>query len=723
MSKFLLEIGTEELPADFARLVVSQLEELILRDLQQNRLGFKSITCSSTPRRIAVNIDDLANCSDDFVEERKGPPASKAFEKGCPTDAAKGFAKRYGLSLDDLKTRETPKGEFVFGNILKKGEQAVDLMVELIPKWINCLQGRRFMRWGVGDMRFSRPVRWIVALIDDKVLDLIITDADPQIRSGRLSRGHRLYEKEISISSATSYEGTLRKAGVIVNRNERHNLIQDLVENSCDELSARAGLTSKLLDELTDLVEFPSLIIGQFDQSFLELPAEVLSTVMQVHQRYIPLFISNPLIDPLALDAKGILTSNFICVSNSLPDSKILVRDGNERVLRARFSDAEFFINIDRSISSISRIDKLKKVTFADGLGSLFNRVQRIQWLAQIFIDNLGEQLSEQESSDLKRAAHLCKHDLVSQMVGEFPELQGIIGAKYLLAEGESRDVSLAVLEQYLPRGSGSQLPTSFAGSALSLIDRFELLLSIFLKGERPSGSSDPYALRRSANGLLQIIWKQDWDISLCNLLECSIDHWLKLFPEIKVSAKALLNDLFDFFHQRIISLLEESGVDIDIVHAVAGESISKERLLNDPTDVLRRVTLLEEMRENKMLSAVQYVVNRASKLAEKSTLESSLVSASEVVNPDLFEKESERAMLNVVNSLEPIAKSTSIDRYKKLADGLASGSETLSEFFDGDQSVMVMAADESVRTNRLNLLCVLTNQAKLIADFDQITH
>ncbi len=719
MSNFLLEIGTEELPADFARSVVFQFEELVRKDFQQHRLPYERIVSSSTPRRIHLIVNGLADCSDDFIEERKGPPASKAFENGYPTQSAIGFAKRYGLSIDNLQVKETEKGAFVFGKVIEKGESVTDLLVKLIPKWIGSLQGKRFMRWGEGIMRFSRPIRWIVSLLDEKEIPIVLNDVDPIVISSRSSGGHRLYKKDVLITSANDYHNIMQEVGVIANRDDRAALIRDLVHKSSSELNARPDLTKELLDELTDLVESPSLICGEFEKSFLELPSEVLSTVMRVHQRYIPVYVNDALTDSLSLDSKGILTPYFICICNSLPESHELVKAGNERVLQARFADAQFFINADRSYSSSARRDQLKKVTFVEGLGTLFDRVLRIEWLANLFNEKLRS--SDLDSNNLKRAAFFSKNDLVSQMVSEFPELQGIIGAKYLLAEGENRDVALAVLEQYLPRGQGDDLPTSYIGSALALIERIELLLSIFLIGQRPSGSSDPYALRRAGNGVLQIIWNQDWRLNLVDLLTRSINHWSNLFPNVKNNSKDLLNDLMDFLHQRIYSLLEESGVDLDLVQAVAGETIENERLLLDPTDVIKRLSLLEKMRKSNKLSETQAVVKRASKLAEQASLPLDVLSASSIVDTNLFEKPSEHSVWNVVNSLEEIINSNSEDRYEKLAEGLASGADALSEFFDGNQSVMVMTDKIPVRTNRLNLLAVLRNQASLIADFNLI--
>jgi len=388
-------------------------------------------------------------------------------------------------------------------------------------------------------------------------------------------------------------------------------------------------------------------------------------------------------------------------------------------VLKARLADAEFFVDVDRSIASIDRREQLARVTFAEGLGSLLDRVERIEWLTDLLVDQLD--MSAPISVKARRAAHLCKHDLVSQMVGEFPELQGVIGGKYLLAEGEPREVALAVLEHYLPRGSGDALPESDAGAVLALAERLELLLSIYAKGERPSGSSDPYALRRAGNGLLQILWSKGWRLDLIALLEQATTNWSKLLPHYKVDPSALAAELCEFLRQRMLSLLEEVGTDIDLVQAVAGETVLIERLLSDPADARMRADLLVEMRRTGELLAVQAVVTRAARLAEKGDLPADVLSAAEVVDPDLFEKACEAEMLKVLEALEPISKDSSSERYSQLAEGLTSGSEALAAFFDGDQSVMVMTDDLAVRANRLNLLGILRNQAGVLADFSQI--
>ena len=720
MSTFLLEIGTEELPADFARLALPQLEQMLRRDLGEARLGHGAIRCTSTPRRLAVQVADLEAAAPDLEEERKGPPAAQAFKDGVPTPAAVGFAKRCGIDPAALEVRETPKGPFVFATVLERGRSAPELLGEWIPQWISSLQGRRFMRWGSGESRFSRPVRWLVAMLDGQVVPVRLEGSDPEVLSGNTSRSHRLHGGAVAISTAAAYDEALAAAGVQVDRGERAAWIRANVDQAAQALQATPDLPEDLFEELTDLVEAPLLIEGCVDEHYLSLPAEVLSTVMRAHQRYVPLYRQGSEQDPLALDARSSLLPRFLCIGNGLPEALAIVRRGNERVLKARLADAEFFVDADRAVPSIDRRDQLARVTFAAGLGSLLDRVERLEWCTDVLLELL--ELPAATASHARRAAHLCKHDLVSQMVGEFPELQGVMGGKYLLAEGEPREVALAVLEHYLPRGAGDALPDSDAGAVVALAERLELLLSIYAKGERPSGSSDPYALRRAGNGVLQILWAKGWSLNLQQLLERATAHWAQLLPEFKVDAAALASELAEFLRQRLQSLLEEGGTAVDLVQAVAGDGVPIERVITDPGDARQRAELLMTLRASGELAAVQAVVTRAARLAEKGELPATVLSAAGVVDAELFEKSSEAGMLAVIEQLEPIATSDSVDRYSRLAQGLIAGASALAAFFDGEQSVMVMADNAAIRGNRLNLLGVLRNQAAVLADFSRIS-
>ncbi len=716
-STFLLEIGTEELPADFARLALGQLDRMVRRDLRENRLDHAAVTSTSTPRRLVVRVDALQERQEDLTEERKGPPTAQAFKDGVPGQAAIGFAKRCGVDPADLNVRETPKGPCVFATVCTPGQSSQTLLQEMIPRWIDGLQGRRFMRWGQGTQRFSRPIRWLLALQGSDLIQVDLQDGDPQVSSAQFSRGHRLHgDQPLAIQDSDSYEATLVAAGVVVNREERSRSIRSAIETESQALEGIPNCPSALFEELVDLVEDPQVLRGRIADRFLKLPPEVISTVMQAHQRYIPLDVPGVQSDPLRLEAVAVLRPEFLLVGNGLKQASELIIRGNERVLSARLADAEFFLGVDRRQSSASRRDALQRVTFADGLGSLRDRSDRIERLTDQLIQSLP--VSPEVASTACKAARFCKHDLVSQMVGEFPELQGLIGGKYLLEEGEPRGVALAVVEHYLPKGAGDELPSTEAGAVVALAERLELLLSIYAKGERPSGSSDPYALRRAGNGVLRLLWDKSWRIDFVALLSDAVTVWSELFPAFNVDQQTLCGDLMLLLRQRIVSQLEEDGNAPDLVQAVAGAAISDQRLLRDPVDVQDRIKLLTKLRDQGGLAALQAVVQRAARLAEKGDLSVDNLSPSDVVDPSLFASPSENGMHAVVVMLEPLATSRA---YPDLAAALVEATPVLEAFFDGDTSVMVMADDPALRRNRLNLLGVLRNQASVLARFDLI--
>ncbi|MFM7237610.1 MAG: glycine--tRNA ligase subunit beta [Cyanobium sp.] len=716
MAFFLLEIGTEELPADFARLALPQLEDQVRKDLLRSSLSVDRLQVTSTPRRLAVLVEGLPARQADLEEEHKGPPALQAFRDGVPTPAAEGFAKRCGLPVEQLEVRETPKGPFLFGCTRQPGRATAEVLAELIPGWIWGLQGRRFMRWGEGENRFSRPVRWLVALLDEDIIPVDLPGCDPPIRSGRMSRGHRRNPEPVEIQVAASYISRLAEQDVQVDRSSRAAQIRSQLERAADRTGAQLDLPEALFEELVDLVEDPRVIEGAIEPSFLSLPPEVLCTVMRAHQRYVPLLVPEALRDPLALSAEGALLPRFLCVSNGHSEAEVTVIRGNERVLRARLADAAFFLRADHGVPSIDRREALSRVTFAEGLGTLRERTERLEWCTDVLLGEL--QLQPEVAQAARRAAHLCKHDLVSQMVGEFPELQGMMGAKYLLAEGEGRDVALAVCEHYLPRGAGDVLPGTAPGAVLALADRLELLLSIFSRGDRPTGSSDPYGLRRAANGALQLIWHQHWPINLGKILHRFAKEWQTIFPDRKSTIQSLADDLSDFFGQRWMSLMEEDGLAPDIVKAVGAASPPNGCLiLRNPLQARDRAIFLQSLRSDGSLSAIQSVVQRSSRLADKGTLGREVLWPAQAVNQALFVKKSEADMFAVLESLAPLAENKT--RYRELADSLRESAKVLEDFFDGADSVLVMCDQEALRKNRLNLLSVLRNQADMLVKFD----
>jgi len=715
-STFLLEIGTEELPAEFVHSALQQLQQMVVSDLKDLRLSHGQVRVSGTPRRLAVVVESLTDQQPDLEEERKGPPLKQALVDGQPGPAALGFAKRCGVDPAELQARDTPKGPCLFARVCTPGDTTTTLLNERIPAWINGLQGRRFMRWGDGDQRFSRPVRWLVSLYGSELIPVTLSAVQPPVQSGRLSRSHRLRDITLEIGNADDYFDALAKAGVMVDRSQREQLIRSALDMEAAACSASVDCPDGLFEELVDLVEAPRVLSGEIADCYLELPPEVIVTVMQSHQRYVPLKRENAHYDPLALQSRDVLLSKFLLVSNGLDRADATIVRGNERVLGARLADAEFFLNVDRKSPSESRRDALDRVTFAKGLGSLRDRCERMSWMTERLIESLS--ISSDISIHAKRAAHFCKHDLVSQMVGEFPEMQGLIGGKYLLEEGEDRQVALAVAEHYKPRGAGDALPSSDAGALLALADRFELLLSIYSKGDRPSGSSDPYALRRAGNGIVQILWDRGWRLSLQSLLSDAACYWAERFPSFAVQPEALMADLSLLLRQRMVSQFEEDGFPADLVQAVAGDAVVDARLLSDPVDARERLVLLNQLRRDERLQAVQAVVQRASKLAEKGDLGVDQLTPSGVVASDLFESASEASLLQSLNELSPLAQSRN---YDQLAEALQGAAKVLEAFFDGPQSVMVMADNLDVRRNRLNLLGVLKNQASVLAQFDCI--
>lgn len=716
MALFLLEIGTEELPADFARLALPQLKEQVAADLETARLPHRELRVTSTPRRLVVRVDGLPSLQEDALEEHKGPPAQQAFRDGLPTAAAEGFARRCGLPVSQLEVRDTPKGPFVFAQTSEPGRATAEVLAEHIPGWIWGLQGRRFMRWGDGESRFSRPLRWLVALLDHDIIPLVLQGCDPPVCSDRLSRGHRLRPEPVPIATAAEYGSTLAAADVLADREDRATAIQEQLERAAAHHQAQLELPANLFAELVDLVESPYIIEGTLDTAFLSLPPEVISTVMRTHQRYVPLRKRDAVADPLALSAQGILLPSFLLVSNGRREAEGTIRQGNERVLRARLADAAFFLKADQAVPSIDRREALSRVTFAEGLGSLRDRTERIEWCTDVLLEMLS--LPDEVAHASRRAAHLCKHDLVSQMVGEFPELQGIIGAKYLLAESESREVATAVLEHYQPRSSGDQPPASAAGAVVALAERLELLLSILSIGQRPSGSSDPYGLRRAGNGIVQIIWHHNWRLALSDFVLRSAKQWQMFFPDVQ--GEDLGFSLLELLKQRLRSLLEEEAIETDIISATLNSPQGSRHEINMICEIRDRALLLHSLRQQGRLQGIQAAVQRAAKLALNGDLEPDLVSPEGVVKPELFEKKSEHDLFNFVQSLSQFAQKK--DGYHEMAMRIEEASKILSEFFDGPHSVMVLCDDRDRRLNRIRLLNVFCNQATCLGDFESLS-
>ncbi|MGB5769573.1 MAG: glycine--tRNA ligase subunit beta [Crocosphaera sp.] len=706
---FLLEVGTEELPADFVDGAIAQWKQRIPISFQDHFLHPDSIAVYGTPRRLAVLISGLPEAQKDRDEVIKGPPATAAFKDGKPTKAAEGFARKQEVAIQDLEIRPTEKGDFVFIEKKIKGLATTDILTELIPTWINSLEGRRFMRWGNGDLRFSRPIRWLVALCDAQVLPLEIVNEDTTITSDRLSRGHRvLHPDPVSITQASDYVETLRAAYVEVAPTQRHQIIEKDIKKIAKELTGIADIPEYLLTEVVNLVEYPTAVAGNFDQEFLSLPTEVITTVMVKHQRYFAV-----------KKAENKLLPNFITIANGDPKKTKIIAQGNERVIRARLADAQFFYTSDCDEPLDSYLSQLENVTFQQELGTMRDKVDRIMDMAQQISEQL--EITEKQQEEIESTALLCKADLVTQMVYEFPELQGVMGQKYALVSGESEIVAQGIFDHYLPRGADDIMPQSLTGQVVGIADRLDTLISIFGLGMMPTGSSDPFALRRAANAIISITWDAQLPIDLSQLLSQGCEAFISAHSDKSSPLEALKT----FFLQRIQTLLQdELGIDYDLVNAVLGEADAEytERALQDLLDVKDRAQFLQEIRNSGVLDNIYETVNRSTRLAAKGDLGYTELDPSQMVRTELFEKSSEQGFYDGLVSL--VSKTTiaqSDSNYQLLIEGLLDIVPVVSQFFDGEESVLVMDENPEVRRNRLNLLGILRNHGRVLADFGAI--
>ncbi|MBR8832910.1 MAG: glycine--tRNA ligase subunit beta [Stigonema ocellatum SAG 48.90 = DSM 106950] len=712
MPAFLLEVGTEELPASFLSDAIAQWRSRIPQALAAQSLTNEAVEIYGTPRRLAVLIIGLPSQQPDREEEIKGPPAQAAFKDGKPTPAVVGFAKKQGVELDALEVRATDKGDFVFVQKVIPGRHVASILTELIPEWIWGLEGKRLMRWGDGDAKFSRPIRWLVALLDDAVLPIELVNGSETIKSDRISHGHRvLYPETVTIPQATDYITTLRSAYVVVDADERSTTIKQQVNESVQNLHGYVEIYPDLLAEVTNLVEWPSAVVGKFESEFLNLPTEVITTVMVSHQRYFPVFRD--------VNTKELLP-HFVTISNGDAAKSDIIAVGNARVIRARLADGQFFYKTDSAKPLDSFLPQLAKVTFQEDLGSLLDKVGRVCNIAEQITAQL--QLGEEDGHNIHRAALLCKADLVTQMVYEFPELQGVMGQKYAAASGESASVATAIFEHYLPRGADDILPQTLTGQVVGLADRLDTLVSIFGLGMIPTGSSDPFALRRAANAVINITWSANLPIKLQQLLEQISRDFVAVHNKNQGQLVAALSE---FFLQRIRTLLqEEKQIDYDLVNAVLGENDPEytERALKDLLDVRDRALFLQEIRKDGTLEKIYETVNRSTRLAAQGDLDTQQLEPNSLVREELFQKSSEAAFYNALLDLVPQTVAAQQSRnYKQLVTALEQIAPTVSSFFDGPESVLVMDPDPEIKRNRLNLLGLLRNHARVLADFGAI--
>lgn len=685
---FLVEIGTEELPPKSLFTLASALADGLRERLASAQLTHGAVEWFATPRRLAVRIASLAAQQPDQTIKRQGPAVAQAFDRsGAPTKAALGFAASCGVPVEALQRAKGPKGEVLQYVGTKRGEPTVMLLPAALREALADLPIARRMRWGTGEQEFVRPVHWIVALFGSDVVEMELFG----IRAGRHTRGHRFHAPQpLELSDPGVYLEVLRQQGrVIASVEERRRTIESGVRELAASLGGEPVMTPDLLDEVTALVEWPVPIAGRFDERFLALPPEVPIATMQDHQRYFPV-----------RDRAGRLMNQFIAVANIESRDPAKVRDGNERVIRPRLADAVFFWESDRKQRLEARRESLKNVTFQAKLGSLFDKTERVTKLAERIGAAIGADVAA-----VKRAASISKCDLLTAMVGEFPELQGVMGKYYAEHDGEPAAVCAALEEQYLPRFAGDRLPESAVGMSLSIADRLDTIVGIFAVGQKPSGNRDPFGLRRAAFGVLRIALEHSLDLDVRELVQAAFE-----LQPVK-AGQDTFDEVWTYLMERLRSIyLEDAagGITTEMFDAViAGQPGS-------PLDIDRRLNALKSFlglpEAQSLAAANKRIANILRKRAQ---------AASGTVAPDRLVEPAERQLYERVRAVEQTVRPALAERaYEKALRELAQLREPVDRFFD---SVMVMTDDEALRNNRLALLTQLRALFLEIADLSRL--
>ncbi|REK77398.1 glycine--tRNA ligase subunit beta [Paenibacillus paeoniae] len=686
----LLEIGLEEVPARFVRAAMNQLKDKTEKWLADSRIQHGEVEVFATPRRLAVLVREVAEKQSDSNEEAKGPSRKIAQdEAGNWSKAALGFARSQGVDPEQFYFQELAGVEYVYARKSSIGAETSGLLPEGLSQLITSMSFPKNMRWGNNELRFVRPIRWMVALFGEDVIPFEITG----VATGHTSRGHRFLGEDAVIGEPGQYREALRQQQVIVDVKEREALIL----KQLDELKTEKGWTiavkEDLLEEVLFLVEYPNALFGTFDPSFLQIPQEVLVTSMREHQRYFPV-----------LDEQGKLLPYFVTVRNGDLRSIELVAKGNEKVLRARLSDAKFFYEEDHKLSIERANGKLESIVYHEELGTVADKVRRITAVSETIASKLD--IDQSAAVHISRAAAVCKFDLVSQMVYEFPELQGIMGEDYARKLGESEQVAKAINEHYQPRYSGDAVPSEMTGAIVSLADKIDTIVGCFSIGIIPTGSQDPYALRRQAAGIVNILLAFDFKLQLSELYDIALDVHKQ--RGLKRSEADVRKELNDFFALRVKNWLTEQGYRYDIVDAVMTAGIDDlVQTANRASAVAAWTT--EEAKADFKLIVEQF--NRVSNLASKA--------ASVSVDPSLFAESAEGNLYDAwMGQKETFQEAISNRKVDEALQSLASLKPVIQAYFD---SVMVMAQDEKVRDNRLATLRGIAGDIAAVADFSKL--
>ena len=685
MSKYLLEIGTEELPYRFIPQAIEQLKNGFEGFLNNSKTGFDKVDVYATPRRLAVIISGLVDKSEDEEKIVKGPIAKVAYdENGNITKAGEGFARKNGINPEDLYIED----DYVHAKIIVKGKSIKELLQENVPSIVMKLQGSHFMRWSYNDEKFSRPIRWIVSILDKEEVKIKIIDKE----SSNVSRGHRFAQQNVVIGNPDDYIEIMRNCCVIVDQNERRQLIIDKAKEEADKLGAVPYYTDDLLEEVTFITEYPVPVVCEFDPKYLEIPEEVTVTVMAVHQRY------------FALHKDGKLINKFITMTNYIGDEFAHIKAGNVRVIKARLDDAVFFFTEDTKKPLENYVESLRGVTFQKGMGSVYDKTLRLVALSKDIAKSLGV-----DSKTIERTALLCKADLTTQLVFEFTELQGFIGADYARVSGENEKVCEGIKEHYFPLNAESETAKGIEGQIVGIADKMDTICAVFAEGKKPTGSSDPLGVRRAALGIIKTILSANLKIDLNDLIiktllllpiksiDGNIIDKVKNFASSgagRISGK-VLEEVTEFIIQRLIIFLSDN-YSKNVLEACA----SNKNPLEDLADYIKRVETVSKL-DNPQLNEN---ANRVSRILKENSTKS--------VDKSLFKESSENMLLEQINTVDDNAD------YETYVSQLISINPSVEKFFN---DVLVMDKDEKIKENRLALLTLLKKKYTRLTDFSKL--
>ncbi|MGI6588823.1 MAG: glycine--tRNA ligase subunit beta [Peptococcia bacterium] len=691
MADYLLEIGTEEIPAKFMPSALAHLKDLAAKKLQEQRLKYKTIRTMGTPRRLALLVEGLAEREEDLRQEVRGPARKVAFDSaGQPTKAALGFARSQGVAVENLVVKETENGAYLFALKEVKGRPTAQVLAEIAPQLINEINFPKPMRWGKQELYFARPIRWLISLLDEQIIPLKIAG----LCAGRISRGHRfLGQDRIVIKHPQTYQEQLYENYVLVDQEARKEKCWRQISAEAKKIKAKVEQDQKLLEEVTYLLEWPTALLGSFSAEYLKLPEEVVITPMREHQRYFPV-----------RDQEGQLLNRFITVRNGDSEHLDLVRVGNEKVLKARLADARFFWTEDLKVKLEDYLPRLEKIVFQESLGTVAQKATRVEKIVEQLAKKL--QLKNTVTQNAGRAARLAKADLVTNMVGEFPELQGIMGHYYAHHSGEKEVVAQAILEHYRPRFAGDVLPTSLEGALVSIADKMDTLAGCFAIGIEPTGSQDPYALRRQAMGVCQILLAHQLEVSLDELIMIALNNYQGLLSKEQLGEQTV-EKIKQFFQFRLKNILGEKGYKYDVIEAVLAVEYG------DLLTTLLRAEALSQMRDEEDFKALLTSFTRAYNLTKKNQ--------GGEIEPCYFEDPTEKELYEALKTAAGKIKPLIATRgFQGVIVELSKLTSYIDNFF---VAVMVMAKEEKVKKNRLGLLARFVTLTQNVGDLSKIVN